>query len=199
MKSLEKVIKLKTRLIDVRKSESNSISEVFTQHHTGKKLIYFVNDLNNQNIIELVQQIASLIYHLISRYKNEEEKSLVINLEFPPSKALLNFPREFKINDENPLNSIKEFIKDFKSEDYFITFTKHFNLQIILKNPETKEPETEEPDTIEIAEKWLTNFMSPDCVWRRMEETAYEALAKQQMETRIENINVEKVLNLVNV
>ena len=41
--------------------------------------------------------------------------------------------------------------------------------------------------------------MIPDCVGRRMEETAYEALAKQQMETRIENINVEKVLNLVNV
>ena len=145
MKSLEKVIKLKSRLIDVTKPESNSISVVFTQHHTSKKLIYLVNDLNNKNIIELVQQIAPLIYHLISRYRNEEGKSLVINLEFPPSKALLNFPREFKINDENPLNSIKEFIKDFKPEGYFITFTKHFNLQINLKNPETEELETEEP------------------------------------------------------
>ena len=29
MKSLEKVIKLKSRLIDVRKSETNSISEIF--------------------------------------------------------------------------------------------------------------------------------------------------------------------------
>ena len=77
---------------------------------------------------------------------------MVINLEIPPSKALLNFPREFKINDENPLNSIKEFIKDFKTKGYFITFTKHFNLQIILKNPETEEQETEEPETIESAE-----------------------------------------------
>ena len=91
--------------------------------------------MNNKNIIELVQQIAPLICHLISRYRNEEGKSLVINLEFPPSKALLNFPREFNINDENPLNSIKEFIKDFKTGGHFITFTKHFNLQIMLKNP----------------------------------------------------------------
>ena len=138
MKSLEKVITLKSRLIDVRKPESNNISEVFTQHHTGKKLIYLVNDLNNQNIIELVQQIASLIYHLISRYRKEEEKSLVINLEIPPSKALLNFPREFKINDENPLNSIQEFIKDFKSEDYFITLPNILIFKLFLKTRKPK-------------------------------------------------------------
>ena len=63
---------------------------------------------------------------------------MVINLEFPPSKATLDFSREFKINDENPLNSIKEFIKDCKTEGYFITLTKHFDLQIILK---TEKPE----------------------------------------------------------
>ena len=73
MKSLEKVIKLKNRLVDVKKPESNSISEVFTQLHTGKKLIYLVKNLNNKNIIELVQQITPFIYHLISRFKNEEE------------------------------------------------------------------------------------------------------------------------------
>ena len=73
MKSLQKVIKTKSRLIDVKKPESNSISEVFTEHHTGEKLIYLVKDLNNINIIDLVQQIAPLIYHLISRYRNEEE------------------------------------------------------------------------------------------------------------------------------
>ena len=136
MKSLQKVIKNKSRLIDVKKPESNSISEVFTQHHTSEKLIYLVEDLNNKNIIELVQQITPLIYHLISRLKNEEEnlfKKLAINLEFPPNKGLLNFSNVFKINDENPLNSIKEFIKDFKTEGYFITFTKHFNLQLYLK------------------------------------------------------------------
>ena len=192
MKSSEKVIKLKSRLIDVKKTETNSISEVFTQHHNGEKLIYLVKDLNNKNIIELVQQITPLIYHLISRLKNEEEKKLVINLEFPPNKGLLNYLHVFKINDENPLNSIKEFIKDFKTEGYFITFTKHFNLQIILKNPETENPETECPETIESAEEWITHFMIPDCVRRRMEEIAYGAMAKQQMESRKERINLEK-------
>ena len=48
MKSLEKVIKLKSRLIDVKKPESN---EIFTQYHDGEKLIYLVKDLNNKNII----------------------------------------------------------------------------------------------------------------------------------------------------
>ena len=115
MKSLEKVIKPKNRSIDVRKPESNSISEVLAQHHTGEKLIYLVKDLNNKNIIELVQQITPLIYYLISRYRNEEEKSLVIKLQFPPNKPYLNIKRKFKMNDENPLNSNKEFIKDFKT------------------------------------------------------------------------------------
>ena len=103
MKSLQKVIKNKSRLIDVKNPESNSISEVFTQHHTGEKLIYLVKNLNNKNIIELVQQITPLIYFLISRFKNEEEnlfKKLVINLEFPPNKELLNFSHVFKIIDE---------------------------------------------------------------------------------------------------
>ena len=200
MKSLEKVIKLKNRLIDVRKPESNSISEVFTQHHTGEKLIYLVKDLNNKNIIELVQQITPLIYYLISKYRNEEEKSLVIKLEFPPDKRYLGFPREFKINDENPLKkSIKEFIKDFKTEGYFITFTKHFNLEIILKTPKTEEWETERPDTIESAEEWLMNFFMPECVTRRMEEIAYETMVKQNMESKKERINLKNVLNLVNV
>ena len=76
MKSLQKVIKNKSRLIDVKKPESKSISEVFTQHHTGKKLIYLVKNLNNKNIIELGQQITTLIYHLISRFKNEDENLL---------------------------------------------------------------------------------------------------------------------------
>ena len=146
--------------------------------------------MNNKNIIELVQQITPLIYHLISRFKNEEEnliKKLVINLEFPPNKELLNFSRVFKINDENPLNSIKEFIKDSKTEGYFITFTKHFNLQIMLEKPET-----ERPVTIESEEEWITNFFLPDCVKRRMEEIAHEAMAKQLMEERKERINLEK-------
>ena len=135
MKSLEKVIKLKGRLIDVRKPETNSIQEIFVQHHEGK-LIYLVKDLNNKNIIELVQQITPLIYYLHSKYRNEEGKSLSIKLNFPPDKAQVNFKRRFKINEYHPLNSIKQFIKDFKTEGYFITFTKHFSLQIFSRKTE---------------------------------------------------------------
>ena len=36
--------------------------------------------------------------------------------------------------------------------------------------------------------------MLPDCVKRRMEEIAYGAMAKQQMETRKERIHLEKSL-----
>ena len=111
---------------------------------------------------------------------------MVINLEFPPTRELLNFSKGFKINDENPLNSIKEFIKDFKTKGYFSTFTKHFNLQIILK---TEKPE---PETEENPEESLMNFFLPDCVKRRMEEIAHEAMATQLMEARKERINLEK-------
>ena len=151
MKSLEKVIKLKSRLIDVRKPETNSISEIFVQHHESEKLIYLAKDLNNKTIIELVQQITPLIYHLISKNRHEEEKSLGIELKFLPNKPSLSFKRTFKINDESPLNFITEFVKDFKTEGYFLTFTKHFNLQFFLKDPKTEE-ETEIPDTIESGE-----------------------------------------------
>ena len=89
-----------------------------------------------------------MIYYLISQYRNEEEKSLGIELKFLPNKPSLSFKRTFKINDQNPLNSIKEFVKDFKTESYFLTFTKHFNLQFFLEDPKTEE-ETEIPDTIE--------------------------------------------------
>ena len=137
-------------------------------------------DINNKNIIELVQQITPLIYYLISKYRNEEEKSLCIKLELIPNKPCLYFKRTFKINDENPLNSIKELVKDFKTEGYFITFTKHFNLQIFLEDPEIEE-ETELPDTIEGAEEWLKNFFLPDCVKKRAEEIAREAMIKQHI------------------
>ena len=78
MKSLQKVIKNKNRLIDVKKKTgSNSISEVFTQYHSGKKLIYLVKNLNNKNIIELIKQITPLIYHLISRPRKENEEEIL--------------------------------------------------------------------------------------------------------------------------
>ena len=191
MKSLEKVVKQKSRLIDVRKPETNSISEIFVQYHECEKLIYLAKDLNIKNIIELVQQITPLIYYLISKYRNEEETSLCIKLEFIPNKPYLYFKRTFKINDENPLNSIKEFVKDFKSEGYFLTFTKHFNLQIFLEDPKT-EKKPERPNTIEGAEEWLMNYFFPECVKKRMEEIAQEDMIKQHIENKKERINTEK-------
>ena len=158
---------------------------------TKVKVLYLVKDLNNKNNIELVQQITPLIYYLISKYKNEEEKSLGIKLIFPPNNRTLCFERNFKINDENPLNSIKEFVKDFKTEGYFITFTKHFNLQIFLEDPITKE-KTERPNTIEGAEEWLMNYFLPECVKKRMEEIAQEYMIKQHIENKKERINTEK-------
>ena len=117
MKSLQKVIKNKNRLINLKSPESNSISELLIYHHTGKKLVYLVKDLNNENIIELVQQITPLIYYLIIKLKTEEENlltKLVITLHFPPCANSLILKRSFKIDDENPLNSIQDFINNFK-------------------------------------------------------------------------------------
>ena len=112
-------------------------------------------------------------------------------VEFPPGKAPLNFPRGFKINDENPLKSIKEFIGDFKTEGYFVTFTKHSNLLILLKTEKAEpiELETEEPETIENLENQIMKFFLPDCVKRRMEEIAYESINKHQRELEKENIH----------
>ena len=94
MKSLERVIKTTIRLIDVNKPESYDCGELLFQHHSGEKNIYFVKDLNNKNIIELMKEITPLIYWLISkcRKENEEEgllKKIFISLELPPNKKIL--------------------------------------------------------------------------------------------------------------
>ena len=110
--------------------------ERLVQNHIGKP-VYLVDNLNDKNIIELNQEITPLIYHLISRLKNKEEsllRELIIELEFPPCESRLKFSGRFKINDENPLNSIKDFIKDFEDDGYFLTFTRHFNFLFLLKS-----------------------------------------------------------------
>ena len=135
MKTLEEVIKNKSRLIG-GKERNYGFCERLLQNHIGKP-IYLVDNLNNKNIIELIQEITPLIFHLISRLKNKEEnllRELIIELEFPPNESCLKFSRKFKINDENPFHSIKNFIKDFEDEGYFLTFSQHFNLIILLKS-----------------------------------------------------------------
>ena len=94
------------------KKEIMAFGNDYFKKHIGKP-IYLVDNLNDKNIIELIQEITPLIYHLISRLKNKEEtllRELIIKLEFPPSEARLKSNGKFKINDENPLNSIKKFI-----------------------------------------------------------------------------------------
>ena len=84
---------------------------------------------------------------MISRLKNKEEnllRELIIELEFPPSESCLNFNGKFKINNENPLNSIKNFIKDFEDEGYFLTFSRHFNLIFLLKSQNSEPLEESE-------------------------------------------------------
>ena len=75
-------------------------------------------------------------------------------------------------------------MKEFKTEGYFITFTKYFNLLILLK--------TEIPETFENSESEILNFFLPDCVKRRMEEIAGEAMGKKLMEFKKKMIDLEK-------
>ena len=178
MKTIEEVIKNKSRLIG-GKERNYGFWERLLQKHIGKP-IYLVDNLNDKNIIELIQEITPLIYHLISRLKNKEEnllRELIIELEFPPSEARLKFNGKFKINDENPLNSIKKFIKDFEDEGYFLTFSRHFNLISLLKSQnseplqesgEESEEEREEENEEEREEEPVINtkltFKFDECV-----------------------------------
>ena len=129
--------------------------------------------------MELIQEITPLIYYLISRLKTKEEnlsRELIIKLEFPPCESDLTFGGRFKINDENPLNSIKNFIKDFEDEGHFTTFTRHFNFFYLLKNQNSEplkeeseeESEAESEESEEIEEKKIINasnsFKSDKCV-----------------------------------
>ena len=115
-----------------------------------------VDNLNDKNIIELIQEITPLIYHLISRLKNKEEnllRELIIKLEFPPNEESLTFNRKFKINDENPLIPLKKLLKILKMKVIFLPFSRNFNLLFLLKsqnseplreNEEEREKENEE-------------------------------------------------------
>ena len=174
MKTIEEVIKNKSRLIGGKK-RNYSLFERVIQSSSGKP-IYLVDNLNDKNIIKLIQEITPLIYYLISRLKNKEEnllRELIIELEFPPCESPLTFNGRFKINDENPLNSIKNFIKDFEDDGYFLTFTRRFNLLFLLKS-RNSEPlreereESEEESEKESEENKIINtrksFKSDECV-----------------------------------
>ena len=171
MKTIEEVIKNKSRLIG-GKERNYSFLERIEQNSIGKP-VYLVDNLNNKNIIELIQEITPLIYYLISRLKSKEKnllRELIIELEFLPCESNLEFSGRFKINDENPLNSIKNCMKDFEDEGYFITFTQHFNLLFLLKsqNSEESEEEREEENEEESKEEKIINtsksFKSDECV-----------------------------------
>ena len=173
MKTLEEVIKNKSRLIG-GKERNYSWLERIVQNSIGKP-VYLVDNLNDKNIIELIQEITPLIYYLIISLKNKEEnllRELIIELEFPPYESRLKFSGRFKINDENPLNSIKNFIKDFEDEGYFLTFTRHFNLLFLLKS-QNSEPLREEESEEESEEEKIINtsksFKSDECVIRLTE------------------------------
>ena len=168
MKTFEEVIKNKNRLIG-GKERNYSWLERIVQNSIGKP-VYLIGDLNDKNIIELIQEITPLIYYLISCLKNKEEnllRELIIELEFPPCESRLKFSGRFKINDENPLNSIKNFIKDFEDEGYFLTFTRHFNLLFLLKS-QNSEPLREEESEEESEEEKIINtsksFKFDECV-----------------------------------
>ena len=97
MKTLEEVIKNKSRLIG-GKERNYSWLERIVQNSIGK-LVYLVNNLNNENIIELIQEITPLIYYLISSLKNKEEnllRELIIEIEFPPCESRLDLVEDLK-------------------------------------------------------------------------------------------------------
>ena len=71
---------------------------------------------------------------------------MIIELEFPPSESCLKFSGKFKINDENPLNSINNFIKDFEDKVYFLTFSQHFNLIFLPKSQNSRPLEESEEE-----------------------------------------------------
>ena len=176
MKTIEEVIKNKSRLIG-GKERNYRLLELIAQSSLGKP-VYLVDNLNDKNIIELIQEITPFIYYLISRLKNKEEnllRELIIELEFPPCEPHLKFSGRLKINDENPLNSIKNFIKDFEDEGYFLTFTRRFNLLFLLKSQNSEplseeegEEESEEVSKEEREEEKIINkrksFKSDECV-----------------------------------
>ena len=155
MKTLEEVIKNKNRFTDGKKKKCGFWKSHIRHIVTGEP-IYTVNNLDHKNIIELIQEAAPLIYFLISRFKNEEKntlRELCIDLEFPPNDGALTFKRKFKINDENPLKLINEFIQDFEKGGCFLTFTRNFNFVILLISNEESEKESEEENEEESEEE----------------------------------------------
>ena len=196
MNSLEKVIRNKICLIDANKPESYNCNELSTKHLYGIKLIYEAGNLNNKNIIELMKEITPLFYYIISKYQreNEEEhliKKFFITIYFPQNGKLIEVKDCFKLNDENPLTSIKIFIRSMKNRGYFYAFIKHFNFQIRLK---TEEPEAEEPEEELTTEKEevILNLYLPDYVKRQLEELAFQCYTNQQREMENKKINLEK-------
>ena len=71
MKTIEKVIKNKSRLIGGKERNYSWLKRI-VQNRIDKP-VYLVDNLNYKNTIELIQEITPLIYHLISRLKKKKK------------------------------------------------------------------------------------------------------------------------------
>ena len=138
-----------------------------------EQLIYETTNLSIRNNIELLERITSLLYYyLISTYQRKIERCVLttyVDVYFPCSEENIRFKKFFKngYGYDNPLTSIKEYIKDLNEMGYILSFTNPFDLFIQLKTEyihgrEYERIETEEADELQI--NAIKSFKSEECI-----------------------------------
>ena len=115
MKTIEEIIRNKSRLIAGRERYNGFTCELLTPH--GIKPTYIIDNYYCENTIELVKEIAPLVYYIISILKTEEEnldKELIILIGPHSFNSVVRIGGRFMIDDENVLACLANSIKDLE-------------------------------------------------------------------------------------
>ena len=118
----------------------------------------------------MFERIKSLLYYSICTYQRKHERcalTIYVNDYFPFRDANMRL-KEFFIGGyehDNPLTSIKEYIKEFNKRDYIlILFAKPFDLKIRLKTEYIHDERIETEEEEEQIKAIKSIFKSDECI-----------------------------------
>ena len=99
---------------------------------------FIIYNMECENIIEFIKLVTPFLFYISSLVKHEDsnlyiDDKILVKLEFEESQGEY-FLDILKINDENGIESIREFVQYFNDNGYYMTFTKKFDAYFIIYN-----------------------------------------------------------------
>ena len=136
MKSLEQVIQNKFLLSKNYKRVNDFIdpSDLTFDELTA----FIIYNMDCENIIEFIKLVTPFMCYISSLHKYEDsdhniDDKILVKLEFHESRGEYTLDM-LKINDENGIESVREYIEYFNDSGFYLKFTRKFDAYFILYN-----------------------------------------------------------------